>query len=183
MAKKRTNETARQCTLKAPQFSCHFFGAGGGLHEFDRHRAACRTRGGGTEENVRQPGSREMMIVMMMIDDDGKRTWARHWMARRRVGLPYPGDAQLHMLHGCHMQCGCHTSRDVCTAVREERIRNMVPSAALRARSSPRPPRALAGTCETQVLAGRATRQLFGAYSAAATVQRSSPGQLSWGGK
>ena len=45
-------------------------------------------------------------------------------MARRRVGLPYPGDVQL-MLHGCHMQHGCHISRDVCTAVREERIRYM----------------------------------------------------------
>ena len=36
---------------------------------------------------------------------------------------------------------------------------HLVPSAALRARSSSRPPRALAGTCETQVLAGRATRR------------------------
>ena len=75
-------------------------------------------------ENVRQRGSREMLIVMTMIDDDEKRTWTRHWMARRRVGLPYPGDVQL-MLHGCHMQHGCHISRDVCKAVREERIRYM----------------------------------------------------------
>ena len=65
-----------------------------------------------------------MLIVMTMIDDDEKRTWTRHWMARRRVGLPYPGDVQL-MLHGCHMQHGCHISRDVCTAVREERSRYM----------------------------------------------------------